>query len=106
MAVTRTVDDHVRYLREAKKLGDVLIVGVNSDASVSSLKGPDRPYISELERAEILASLECIDYVTIFSELRPDNLIKLLRPDIHVKGGDYKVRDLPEKSWSNPSAAG
>lgn len=88
---------HVRYLREAGKLGDILIVGVNSDASVSALKGPDRPYISEMERAEILASLECIDYVTIFSELRPDNLIRLLRPDLHVKGGDYKVRDLPEK---------
>ena len=88
---------HVRYLREAAKLGNILIIGVNSDSSVSSLKGPDRPYISELERAEILASLECVDYVTIFSELRPDNVIKLLRPDIHVKGGDYKVSDLPEK---------
>ncbi|OGB90770.1 hypothetical protein A2625_06985 [candidate division WOR-1 bacterium RIFCSPHIGHO2_01_FULL_53_15] len=88
---------HVRYLREAKKLGDILIVGVNSDDSVTALKGPDRPYIHELERAEILASLECVDYVAIFHELRPDNLIKLVRPDIHVKGGDYKVADLPEK---------
>ncbi|MBN3032497.1 MAG: D-glycero-beta-D-manno-heptose-7-phosphate kinase [Candidatus Saganbacteria bacterium] len=88
---------HVRYLREAKKLGDLLIVGVNSDDSVTALKGPDRPYVSELERAEILASLECVDFVTIFHELRPDNLIKLVRPDIHVKGGDYKAADLPEK---------
>lgn len=88
---------HVRYLREAKKLGDILIVGVNSDDSVTALKGPDRPYIHELERAEILASLECVDFVTIFHELRPDNLIKVIRPDIHVKGGDYKVSDLPEK---------
>ena len=88
---------HVRYLREAKKLGDILIVGVNSDDSVTALKGPDRPYIHELERAEILASLECVDFVTIFHELRPDNLIKLVKPDIHVKGGDYKVADLPEK---------
>ncbi len=88
---------HVRYLREAKKLGDVLIVGLNSDASVTALKGPDRPYISEMERAEILASLECVDYVTIFEELRPDNLIKLVRPDVHVKGGDYKISELPEK---------
>ena len=88
---------HVRYLREAKKLGDILIIGVNSDASVTALKGPDRPYISELERAEILASLECVDYVCIFDELRPDNLIKLVRPDVHVKGGDYKANDLPEK---------
>lgn len=88
---------HVRYLREAKKLGDILIVGVNSDDSVTALKGPDRPYIHELERAEILASLECVDFVTIFHELRPDNLIKMVKPDIHVKGGDYKVADLPEK---------
>ncbi len=88
---------HVRYLREAKKLGDILIVGVNSDDSVTALKGPDRPYVHELERAEILASLECVDFVTIFHELRPDNLIKLVKPDIHVKGGDYQVTDLPER---------
>lgn len=88
---------HVRYLREAKRLGDILIVGLNSDDSVRSLKGKDRPYVSELERAEILASLECVDYVTIFSELRPDNLIKIVMPDIHVKGGDYKISQLPEK---------
>jgi D-beta-D-heptose 7-phosphate kinase/D-beta-D-heptose 1-phosphate adenosyltransferase len=88
---------HVRYLREAEKLGDILIIGVNSDASVTALKGPDRPYVSEMERAEILASLECVDYVTIFEELRPDNLIRLLKPDIHVKGGDYKATELPER---------
>lgn len=88
---------HVRYLKEAKKLGDVLAVGLNSDSSVRKLKGADRPYVSELERAEILASLECVDYVVIFSETRPDNLIKALRPDIHVKGGDYKTEDLPER---------
>ena len=88
---------HVRYLREAKKLGDVLIVGVNSDNSVTALKGPGRPYISEMERAEILASLECVDYVAIFSELRPDSLIKLIKPDVHVKGGDYRVSELPER---------
>ncbi|OGB87487.1 hypothetical protein A3H38_02980 [candidate division WOR-1 bacterium RIFCSPLOWO2_02_FULL_46_20] len=88
---------HVRYLREAKKMGDILIIGLNSDDSVRKLKGKDRPYISEMERAEILASLECVDYVTIFSEQRPDNLIKLVKPDIHVKGGDYKIDRLPEK---------
>ncbi|MDD5382046.1 MAG: D-glycero-beta-D-manno-heptose-7-phosphate kinase [Candidatus Margulisbacteria bacterium] len=88
---------HVRYLREAKKLGDILIVGLNSDDSVRALKGDERPYISELERAEILASLECVDYVTIFSELRPDNLIKIVKPDFHVKGGDYKIIELPER---------
>ncbi|MFA4967275.1 MAG: D-glycero-beta-D-manno-heptose 1-phosphate adenylyltransferase, partial [Candidatus Margulisiibacteriota bacterium] len=88
---------HVRYLKEAKKLGDVLIVGLNSDSSVRKLKGPDRPYISELERAEILASLECVDYVVIFPETRPDNLIKIVKPDIHVKGGDYAIDELPER---------
>lgn len=88
---------HVRYLREAKKLGDILIVGVNTDASVSALKGPERPYVSELERAEILASLECVDFVVLFSELRPDNLLKAISPQIHVKGGDYKASELPEK---------
>lgn len=88
---------HVRYLREAKKLGDVLVVGLNSDDSVNALKGPGRPYVSEMERAEILASLECVDYVTIFHELRPYNLIKLIKPDMHVKGGDYKIADLPER---------
>jgi len=88
---------HVRYLREAKKLGDILIVGLNSDDSVTALKGPGRPFVSELERAEILASLECVDYVTIFDELRPDRLIRLIRPDIHVKGGDYKLSEIPER---------
>ena len=88
---------HVRYLKEAKKLGDVLVVGLNSDSSVKKLKGPDRPYISELERAEILASLECVDYVSIFAETRPDNLIRIVKPDIHVKGGDYAVDELPER---------
>lgn len=88
---------HVRYLREAKKLGDILIIGLNSDDSVKGLKGDSRPYVSELERAEVLASLECVDYVTIFSELRPDNLIRTIKPDIHVKGGDYKVNQLPER---------
>lgn len=88
---------HVRYLREAKKLGDILIIGLNSDDSVKGLKGDSRPYVSELERAEVLASLEFVDYVTIFSELRPDNLIKIIKPDVHVKGGDYKVSQLPER---------
>lgn len=88
---------HVRYLREAKKLGDILIVGVNSDDSVRALKGSPRPYVSEMERAEILASLECVNYVTLFPELRPDELIRIIKPDIHVKGGDYKVSQLPEK---------
>lgn len=88
---------HARYLREAKKLGDILIVGLNSDLSVRKLKGAPRPYVPELERAEILASLTCVDYVVIFSQLRPDDLISLIKPDVHVKGGDYKITQLPEK---------
>lgn len=88
---------HARYLREAKKLGDILIVGLNTDASVRALKGYPRPYVPELERAEILASLECVDYVVLFSELRPDNLIKIIKPDVHVKGGDYDLKKLPER---------
>lgn len=87
---------HVRYLKEAKKLGDILIVGLNSDSSVKSLKGNDRPYVPEMERAEILASLVCVDYVVIFKEIRPDNLIKVIKADFHVKGGDYSISELPE----------
>ncbi len=88
---------HVRYLREAKKMGDILVVGLNTDASVKKLKGTSRPYVSELERAEVLASLECVDYVVLFSDLRPDNLIKVIKPNIHIKGGDYKLSQLPER---------
>ena len=88
---------HVRYLKEAKNLGDVLIVGLNSDASVKKLKGFPRPYLPEHERAEILASLESVDYVVVFNENRPDNLIKIVKPAFHVKGGDYKISELPER---------
>lgn len=80
---------HVRYLREARKLGDVLVLGVNSDASVRAIKGPPRPIQPEADRAEILASLECVDYVTIFDEETPADLIAAVVPDILVKGGDW-----------------
>lgn len=80
---------HVRYLQEAAKMGDVLVVGLNSDASVKRLKGPDRPINSELERAEMLCALGCVDYVVIFEEDTPLELIKKIQPDILVKGGDY-----------------
>src|SRR5947209_1448863 len=79
---------HVRYLQAARALGDLLVVGVNSDSSVRELKGPNRPLVPEEERAELLAALECVDYVSIFPELRPDALIEIVRPAIHVKGGD------------------
>jgi D-beta-D-heptose 7-phosphate kinase/D-beta-D-heptose 1-phosphate adenosyltransferase len=87
---------HIRYLKEAKKLGDVLVVGLNSDSSVRKIKGAPRPYVGEEERAEILAALECIDYITIFEEPTPKELIAAIKPDIHVKGGDYRVEQLVE----------
>ena len=84
---------HIRYLREAKSLGDVLIIGLNSDRSVSSIK-PGRPVNPQDERAEVLASLEMVDYVVLFDEETPYELIKLIQPDILVKGGDWKKEDI------------
>jgi rfaE bifunctional protein nucleotidyltransferase chain/domain len=80
---------HVRYLKEAKKTADALVLALNSDASVRSIKGEKRPLVSEQERAEVLAALECIDFVTIFSEPTPLELICYLKPDILIKGGDW-----------------
>ncbi len=85
---------HVRYLAEAKKLGDFLIVGINSDESVKRLKGPTRPIQNQQDRAEILKALEAVDETVIFTEDTPENLIKSVRPDILVKGGDWKVDDI------------
>lgn len=84
---------HVRYLAKAKKLGDLLIVGLNSDRSVSRLK-PGRPVNAEKARAEVLAALSAVDYVTVFDEPTPYRLIKAIRPDILVKGGDWKKEDI------------
>jgi len=84
---------HVRYLKEAKTLGDVLVVGLNSDRSVSLIK-PDRPINPQNHRAEVLSSLEMVDYVTMFDEDTPYELIKFLKPDILVKGGDWKKEDI------------
>lgn len=84
---------HVRYLKEAKALGDVLVIGLNSDYSVKGLK-PGRPIIPEAQRAEVLASLEMVDLVTIFNEDTPYELIKHIRPDVLVKGGDWKKEDI------------
>jgi len=85
---------HVRYLQEAKHLGDVLIVGVNSDRSVRRLKGPERPIVGESDRAEILAALACVDYVTIFDQDTPYQLIADLMPHILVKGGDWPLESV------------
>ena len=83
---------HVRYLRAAKRLGDILVVGLNSDRSVRRLeKGPERPLVRGRDRAEVLAALEMVDYVTIFGADTPYDLIKALRPDVLVKGGDWTV---------------
>lgn len=81
---------HVRYLRAARRLGDALVVGLNTDASVRRLgKGPDRPLVPERDRAEVLAALEMVDYVTFFDEDTPLRLIEYLRPEVLVKGGDW-----------------
>ncbi len=80
---------HVKYLQAARRLGDLLILGLNSDASVRRLKGPKRPLINEEERSHILAALDCIDYVCLFDEDTPLELITMLKPQILVKGGDY-----------------
>ena len=80
---------HIRYLEEAKALGGVLVVGVNSDSSVRRLKGPERPILPEGERMEILSGLECVDYVIPFDESTPLELITFLQPNLLVKGGDW-----------------
>ncbi len=87
---------HLTYLEEAGDLGDVLVVGVNSDSSVKTNKGDKRPINSEKFRAEMLLGLKFVDFTVIFDEKTPENLLNLLKPDIHVKGGDYRKEDLPE----------
>ena len=87
---------HIRYLYKAKEFGSILVVALNSDKSVQNLKGDNRPIISEEKRAELLAALEMIDYITIFDDLTCKNILKLLKPDIYVKGGDYTPETLPE----------
>ena len=101
---------HVRYLEQAKRLGDVLIVGVNSDRSVSGIK-PGRPVNMEKNRAEVLAALAAVDYVVLFREKTPYNLIRAVRPDILVKGGDWKKEeiigsDIAKETYSLPYVKG
>jgi D-glycero-beta-D-manno-heptose 1-phosphate adenylyltransferase len=88
---------HTRYLKGAKEHGDILIVGINSDASVRALKGNDRPYIDEQERMMFIAAIEYADYVTLFDGLRVDELLFALKPDFHAKGTDYTEQTVPEK---------
>jgi len=88
---------HVRYLEAARREGEWLVVGVNSDASVARAKGPSRPVLPEVERAEIVAALEAVDAVVLFEEDSPASLIAALRPDVHAKGTDYSAERVPER---------
>src|SRR5215207_5981082 len=85
---------HVRYLAEARALGDALLVAINSDRTVRELKGPDRPVFDQAERAEILAALRHVDYVVVFDNVSPRSLIATLLPDVLVKGGDYQLDQI------------
>src|SRR3989344_4095812 len=85
---------HVKYLQQSRALGDVLVVALNSDASVRELKGPSRPLVPENERAEILAALEYVDYVVIFNEKRINRAFEAVKPQVYVKGGDYTIDTL------------
>ena len=87
---------HVRYLAAARALGDKLIVGLNSDQSVRNLKGVERPINSEEDRAEVLTALAAVDYVVIFGDRTAEGLVSEIRPDVYVKGGDYRIEELPE----------
>lgn len=87
---------HVRYLEETKKHGDILIVALNSDKSVKSIKGEGRPINNESDRAEVLNALKSVDYVVLFDEDSPANLLAEIKPDVHTKGADYNIDTLPE----------
>lgn len=89
---------HIRYLSGAKELGNVLVVGINSDKQAAKLKGAGRPFVSHDERAEIIAALDCVDLVTIFDEPTVTELIRAIRPDIHAKGTDYTEDSVPERA--------
>lgn len=89
---------HVRYLEDARALGDLLIVGVNGDDAVRRLKGPGRPLMPAVERAEVLAALRAVDHVVVFEDDTADRLIALLRPAVHAKGTDYTAESVPERA--------
>jgi D-glycero-beta-D-manno-heptose 1-phosphate adenylyltransferase len=93
---------HLRYLQAAREMGDLLVVGVNADASTRRLKGPTRPIVPQAERAEMLAGLGCVDFVTIFAEDTAEELVRVVQPEIYVKGGDYTIGD--GTASANPNA--
>jgi len=88
---------HIRYLRESKARGDILVVALNSDASISKLKGKGRPILNQRERAEIISSFSFVDYLTFFKEQNVAKVLLALKPDIHAKGSDYTVETVPER---------
>ena len=88
---------HVTYLEAARNLGDLLLIGVNGDVSVCALKGPNRPINSETDRARVLAALQCVDAVCIFSETRATAFLRLAQPDLYAKGGDYNLETLDQE---------
>ncbi|MBI4454330.1 MAG: adenylyltransferase/cytidyltransferase family protein [Acidobacteria bacterium] len=88
---------HIRYLEGARAMGDVLVVAVNSDESVRCLKDAGRPLLPETARAEIVAALECVDFVVLFPELTVEKVLQSLRPDVHAKGTDYTEESVPER---------
>lgn len=89
---------HIRYLKEAKKKGDILVLAINSDASIGQLKGKGRPILKEKERVDIFTSVSFVDYITIFEETTVENILHALKPDIHAKGSDYTEETVPEKA--------
>lgn len=89
---------HIRYLEGARQEGDILVVGVNADSSVSHLKGPGRPILDENARAQLVAALRCVDYVVLFAEPDVEALLQELRPDVHAKGTDYTAETVPERA--------
>jgi rfaE bifunctional protein nucleotidyltransferase chain/domain len=95
---------HLRYLRQARSEGDLLVVGVNADASVRALK-PGRPLVPESERAELVAALRPVDYAVIFAEPTADSVLRAVRPDVYVKGGDYTEATLPEAATAREVGA-
>jgi D-glycero-beta-D-manno-heptose 1-phosphate adenylyltransferase len=92
---------HIRYLAGAKAEGDILVVAINSDNSVRKLKGEGRPILPERERAELVAALESVDYVTIFDESNVEPLLEALRPNVHAKGTDYTAETVPERAFAD-----
>ena len=90
---------HVKYLQKTKTFADKLLVCLNSDKSVRSIKGPSRPINNEKDRAEILCALSCVDYVVLFDEDTPINLLREIKPDVHTKGADYTIETLPEAKY-------